>query len=223
MSDYTDQGYAAELGEIRQRLIGMAARVEAMIGQSIKVFLAHDPLQAKETILSDHKINQDEIDLDSLCLQLLARRQPMASDLRFITTALKMVTDLERVGDLAVNICERAIGLASHSPLGEYRDISKMAEMAQAMVKDSIDAFIDADVDKAEKTIQRDDEVDDLYTVVFRDVLRIMLADSSKIEPGIQVQSVAKFLERMADHATNLSEEVIYMVRGTDVRHEGKL
>ena len=134
-----------------------------------------------------------------------------------------MVTDLERIGDLAVNICERAIDLNRQPQLAPYRDIPRMAEIVQSMVHDAIDAFVEGDAQKAFDVIERDDEVDELYVRVFHDLLTRMRADPDAVERGIHVQSVAKFLERMADHSTNLAEQVIFMVNGKDVRHIGKL
>jgi phosphate transport system protein len=134
-----------------------------------------------------------------------------------------MVTDLERIGDLAVNICERAIDLSALPQLEPWDDVPKMAALVQWMVRESIDAFVAGDADRARKVIDRDQEMDQLYTRVFRDILALMMEDSSTLERGIHVQSVAKWLERMGDHATNLAEEVIFMVKGKDIRHLGKL
>ena len=147
----------------------------------------------------------------------------MASDLRFVTQALKMVADLERIGDLAVNISERAIDLAPTPPPAPYRDIPAMATIAREMVRDAIDAFVERDTAKAEAVVARDDEVDDLYRGAFRHLLQLMASGQADIEQGIHIQSVAKFIERIGDHATNLAEQVLFMVRGTDVRHVGKL
>ena len=157
-----------------------------------------------------------------LCLQVLARWQPMASDLRFITTALKMVTDLERIGDLAVNISERALELNAQAPLKPYEDIPKMAQLVRTMVSSAIDAFVQQNEELARSVHAQDDEVDELYDQVFSDVLELMIRDPSNVHRGIHVQSVAKWLERVGDHATNLAEEVVYMVRGKDIRHVGK-
>lgn len=220
---HTDREYENQLNELRDRLLIMAGRVEEMIGTSVRALVERDPELAKRTIETDHKVNRSEVETDELCLVILAKRQPMASDLRFITLALKMVTDLERIGDLAVNICERAIDLAKVPELAPWQDIPRMADITQSMVRDAIDAFVAGDVDKAQSVIARDNEVDELYTRVFLDILAIMRSDSDTVERGIHVQSVAKWLERMADHSTNLAEQVIFMVKGKDVRHMGKL
>ena len=201
----------------------MAGRVEHMIRRSVEAVVNRDLDLARTTIQLDRRVNRDEIETDELCLLILAKWQPMATDLRFITLALKMVTDLERIGDLAVNICERALDLGESPPLKPYIDIPRMAEIAQSMIHDSVDAFVAGDARKAQEVIDRDDEVDDLYRKVFDELVEIMHKDESKVARGVQVQAVAKLLERMADHITNLAEQVIFMVKGEDVRHQGKL
>ena len=223
MPQHTDREYASKLQNVRESLLMMAGRVEAMIARSMEALTTRDPDLARQVVASDREVNQLEIDTDELCLQILARWQPVASDLRFVTKALKMVTDLERIGDLAVNISERVIDLSSAPPLGHYERIPKMGTLVQAMVRDAIDAFVELDATRARAVIARDDEVDDLYTAVFSEVLHLMLEDSARIHRGIHVQSVAKWLERIGDHACNLAEEVIFMVKGKDIRHLGKL
>lgn len=218
---HTDRDYENQLRILREHLLRMAGRVEEMIADAIRALVDRDLDRARRTIAEDEKVDRAEIEADELCLVILAQRQPMASDLRFITLALKMVTDLERIGDLAVNICERAIDLAGEAPLKPWHDVPAMAAIVQSMVRDAIDAFVAKDVDKARAVIERDNEVDDLYGQVFRDVLGIMRSDAATVERGIHVQSVAKWLERMADHATNLAEQVVFLVRGTDIRHRG--
>lgn len=203
----------------------MAGRVESMIADSVRAFEQGDVALARRTIEADHKINQAEMDLDELCLVVLAKRQPMGPDLRFITLCLKMVTDLERIADLAVNVCERAIQLAELPPVTPSFGVSigEMAALVQSMVKESIDAFIHANTEQAEHVIQRDDEVDEHYHHIFRTVLARMANDASLVQRGIHWQSAAKFMERMGDHGTNLAEQVVFMVRGKDIRHLGKL
>lgn len=220
---HTDREYDNQLRQVRDKLLLMAGHVEAMIAGAVKSLVERDVSLARRTIDNDHKVNQFEVDTDELCLVILAKRQPMASDLRFITLALKMVTDLERIGDLAVNICERAIDLASAPPARNDDDIVHIADLVQSMVRDAIDAFVHADDDKAQRVIDRDSEVDDRYHDVFRDLLQWMVTDPNTIERGIHLQSVAKWLERMADHATNIAEQVIFMVKGKDIRHVGHL
>lgn len=223
LKTHTDREYENQLGALRQALLLMAGRVEEMIVNSVRALIDRDVELAKKTIEADHKVNRAEVETDELCLLILAKRQPMASDLRFITLALKMVTDLERIGDLAVNICERAIDLADLPPIKPWEDVPRMSEAVESMVHDAIDAFVERDADKAQRVIDHDAEVDALYVRLFRETLAIMLNDSSTIERGIHLQSIAKWLERMGDHSTNLAEQVIFMVKGKDVRHLGKL
>lgn len=216
---HTDREYESELGRLRERLLRMAGRVEEMIADSVRALVERDVELARRTIAADALVDRAEVELDELCLVILARRQPVASDLRFVTLSLKMVTDLERIGDLAVNICERAIDLAEDEPLKPWVDVPRMAGIVQGMVRDAMDAFVASDVARAESVIERDRALDQLYIRVFRELLAAMLQDPGKVERGIHAQSVAKWLERMADHATNVAEQVIFMVKGKDVRH----
>lgn len=216
---HTDREYESELKRLRERLLKMAGRVEEMIADSVKALVERDIELARRTIDADHLVNRAEVETDELCLQILARRQPVASDLRFVTLSLKMVTDLERIGDLAVNICERAIDLAQDAPLKPWVDVPHMASIAQGMVRDAIDAFIAGDADRAQSVVERDRALDELYIRVFRELLAAMISDPTKVERGIHAQSIAKWLERMGDHATNLAEQVVFMVKGKDIRH----
>lgn len=218
----TDRSYEAELRELRERLLFMAGRVEQMIASSVGAFVNRDLVLAETTIEADHQVNLDEIEADDHCLRILAKRQPMASDLRFITLALKMVTDLERISDLAVNICERAIDLGAETDVERFDGIAQMGETVRSMVHDAIEAFVTDDPHEARAVIDRDDEVDDLYDLVFRDILYVMMENPNAVHRGIHLLSVAKYLERMADHATNLAEQVVFMVKGKDIRHLGK-
>jgi phosphate transport system protein len=216
---HTDREYENDLKKLRERLLKMAGRVEEMISDSVKSLVERDIELAQRTIDADHLVNRAEVETDELCLMILAKRQPVASDLRFVTLSLKMVTDLERIGDLAVNICERAIDLGQDAPLKPWVDVPHMASIAQGMVRDAIDAFVAGDADRAQSVIERDKSLDELYIRVFRELLSAMLNDTSKVERGIHAQSVAKWLERMGDHATNLAEQVVFMVKGKDIRH----
>jgi phosphate transport system protein len=220
---HTDRAYEAQLEAVRRNLIVMGGRVEEMIANAVKALVERDVDLAHRVIAEDPKVNRAEVETDELCLQILARRQPLASDLRFITLALKMVTDLERIADIAVSISRRAIEMAKEPPLKPWRDVPRMAELVQAMVRDAIDAFVRSDAEQADAIIARDDEVDEVYTRVVREMLGIMTADADTVERGLHVLSVAKFLERVADHATNLAEQVVYLTRGKDIRHQTKL
>ncbi len=197
----------------------MAGRVEEMIARAGRAFSERDAELATKTIDLDAAVNRAEIDIDEMCLRILARRQPMASDLRFVTLVMKMVTDLERIADLAVNICERAIDLSRQEPFVVHADIPKMGVLVESMVRDAIDALVSRSSEKAWEVIRRDDTVDEFYHRIFGELLDAMRAEPARVHALIHVQSVAKWLERMADHATNLAELVIFMVDGRDVRH----
>ena len=200
----------------------MAGHVEHMIAASVRALSTRNRDLAEATIRLDAKVNTAEVEADEHCIRILSSGRLGDTDLRFVALSLKMVTDLERIGDLAVNICERAIDLCSDPPLRSYEDIHRMAEVVQLMVHAAIDALVDREADKARTVISRDDEVDELYVRVFTEVLRAMQNDTSSINRGIHFQSVAKWLERMADHATNIAEQVIFMTEGEDIRHPGR-
>jgi len=221
MKSHTDQSYEEELGKLREELLLMGAKVEGMVAASVKAFDEHDYDLARRTIENDHDINRLEVEIDGFCLSILARRQPVASDLRFITSALKLVTDLERIGDLAVNISERTIDLASDPPQHSYPGLGRMAEVVQSMVHDALDAFVATDPAKAQWVIEQDRVVDSLYLHLFHEVLVLMMDDRSAVHRGMGVQAVAKHLERIGDHATNLAERVVFLAKGRDIRHQG--
>jgi phosphate transport system protein len=220
---HTGREYEADLQKVREDLLLMGARVEEMIASSMEALIQRDTKLAEKTMLIDRTINRIEMEIDENCLVILARRQPVASDLRFITTALKLVTDLERMGDLGVNICERVIELNEEEPLKPYVDLVNMAEMAQGMLRDGLDAFVSGDLDRAHAMIARDSEVDAYYSSIFRELLTYMMENPRNIYRATRVQSIAKYIERFADHATNVAELVVFMVRGKDIRHAGNL
>lgn len=212
----------AQLKELRKRLLMMAGHVEQMIAASVRALSRRERELAERTIKIDAKVNTGEVEADELCLRVLAQKTLRDDDLRFVAQSLKMVTDLERIGDLAVNICERAIDLSREPPLRSYEDIHRLADVVQSMVRDAIDAFVEGSADKARGVIDRDDAVDELYVRVFGEVLAAMRSDADSIVRGIHLQSVAKWLERIADHATNIAEQVIFLTEGRDVRHPGR-
>jgi phosphate transport system protein len=209
------------LRELRERLLLMAGRVEDMLAHATEALVQRDPDLARATLEDDRRVDQDEREADELCGRLLATGPLSAAELRFVTLALKMTTDLERLGDLAVNICERVVDLSARPLLKPYLDIPQMAILVQGMIREAVDAFVERDEARARAVIARDAEVDRLYKLVFRDVLRLMESDPAKVEPGIHVQSVAKALERMGDHGVNLAEQVVNLVAGRDIRHTG--
>jgi phosphate transport system protein len=218
---HTDREYEGELEKLREDLLLMGARVEEMITQAIRAFMEKNTEMAKRAIEGDRQIDQLEIQIDEACLQILARRQPVASDLRFITTTLKLVTDLERIGDLGVNICERVIELDNEPSLGQNNPIPRISEVAQGMVHDALDAFVAGDSKKAEQVMERDKVVDAYYAQLFPELVAHMMADPRVVYRSTRLLSIGKYLERIADHATNIAEMVVFMVKGEDVRHLG--
>jgi phosphate transport system protein len=219
---HTDREYESELGRVHSNLLLMTGRVEQMIASSVRALLDGDTALAERTIEDDHKVNRLEVDTDDLCLLILAKRQPVAVDLRFITLAMKMVTDLERIGDLAVNISERVLALKGR-PVVAGPLIARMAEIDGNLLRDAIDAFVKRDPEKAQQVWDSDEGVDRLYVEVVQEVQKKMYSDKEFVEPGMHLQAVAKFLERIGDHIMNLAELVIFLVKGKDIRHLGKL
>ncbi len=219
MPTHTDKTYEAELRGLREKLLAMGARVEVAISSSVRALVERDTELARKVEDEDANINRAEVEIDDSCRRLLALRQPAGSDLRFITTALKIVTDLERMGDLAVNIAERVVALNEAPQLKPYGDLVKLADLAQGQLKRALDAFVDANPDAAQAVLAGDDLVDALYLKVFNELVALMLEDSKNIRRAMGLMFVAKHLERLADHVTNVGEMVIYMVKGTDVRH----
>ena len=219
MAQHTDKSYEHELQELRDRLLTMGGKVEAAIAASVRSLTERESELAEHVKVADRDINRMEVEIDDMCRRLLALRQPAASDLRFITTALKIVVDLERMGDLAVNIAERALDLNQAPQLQPYLDIQKLADLAQGQLKLALDAFVAGDVSKAEEVCKSDDLLDALFLKVFNELLALMMEDSKNIRRATSLMFVAKHLERLGDHVVNVGEMVVYMVRGTDIRH----
>lgn len=208
-----------ELSSLKEKLLFMASLAELMIFKAVKSLTDRDESLFREVNEAEIKVNHLQIEIDELCLRLLALRQPMATDLRFITSAMKINAELERIADLAVNIIQRAAVLIKLPPLKPLIDIPRMADTTQKMVKDSLDAFINRDVNLARSVLTRDDEVDALKDQIFRELLTFMLGDQSTIPRALELILVSRHLERIGDHATNISEDVIYLVQGKDIRH----
>ncbi len=208
-----------ELEHLKEMLLKMAALVEAAIRGSVQSLVERDSELAGRIIEEDRKINTYDVHIDEEGVRLLALKQPMGKDLRFITTAMKITTDLERIADNAVNIAERALELNREPILKPYIDIPRMSRIAQGMVRDTINAFVNEDVKLAKDVIMRDDSVDDLNEQVWNELVLIMTRDSSTVSRAVKISYVAKYLERIADHATNIAEEVVYMVEGKIIRH----
>lgn len=219
MSQRIDTTFEAEIVELRERLLTLGSLVEQAITSSVRALSERDSALAEQVIRDDRRINRLEIEIDDLCIRMLALRQPAASDLRFVTLALKVVTDLERIGDLAVNVAHRSRELNAEEPLRPYVDIPKLAEVAVGMLRSVLDAFVASDSVKARAVLVRDNDVDDRYRAIEAEVLELMTQDPAFISRAISSLFVAKHLERIADHATNVAEMVIFYVEGKDVRH----
>jgi phosphate transport system protein len=217
--EHTSKAFEHQLRELKDKLLLMSHHAEKMIADSIRSLVERRPSLADEVIKSDDTMDQLEIEIDNLCYQILALEQPVARDLRFITTALKIVRDIERIGDIAVNIAERAAELIHEPELKRMIDLPIMAEAAQRILKESLDAFVNSDAELAEKVIRDDQFIDDCYEQIFRELLTYMMEDTKYISRALKVIFIAKHLERVGDHSSNIAEMVIFLVRGQDIRH----
>jgi len=214
-----ERPFDEELKSLKEKLLEMAARAEEQIALSVRGLKDRDERLACQVLKREEAINILDVEVDEMAMRLLALRQPMATDLRFITSAMKIGSDLERIGDLAVNIAERTMDLLKHPQLKPLIDIPRMAELAQEMVRDALNAFINGDDKLAKDVCERDDRVDQLNEQVFRELLTFMMADATTIPRAVDLILVGRHLERIADHATNIGENVIYMVRGRTIKH----
>jgi phosphate transport system protein len=208
-----------EIKALKEMILKMGLLVEKAINDAVKALVERDSGLANEVIKKDHDINALDVEIDEDCIRLVALRQPKAGDLRFITTAMKITTDLERMGDLAVDICERALELNEEPLLKPYIVIPRMAEITQGMLVDTLDAFLKKDIALAYDVIKRDDEVDDLTVQNFRNLLIFMIQDPKTVSRAVKVTFIAKYIERIADHVTNIAEMLVYMVEGKIIRH----
>ena len=211
--------FREELDALQGRLLEMGGLAEERVRAAIQGLVTRDPALFEKVLLGDEPINQLHIEVDNRCFRLLALHQPMATDLRAIVAAVKINTDLERVGDLAVNIAEAGTRYISHPPVKKLIDIPQMGDIAQAMLRDALDAFVKRDTRLAHDVLNEDDRLDSLKTQVFRDLLTYMLKDQSTVEPALDLILVSRHLERIGDHATNIAEDVIFMVSALGVRH----
>jgi phosphate transport system protein len=220
---HTSRQFESELRELRANLLAMGARCERSLRLALEAFWNGSAAQAEEVMDLDRLIDRDEMEIDALVLRILALRQPVAYDLRILAAALKLVTDLERIGDEAVNVAERAE--EDHVETKELAgaNLRAMADHAQQMLRDGLEAFVDSDAARADRVLLADDVVDDLYGQILEGMMALMRDQHEKIPAAIRVIKVAKYIERIADHATNIAEEVIFMIRGEDVRHKSAL
>ncbi len=204
---------------IKEEILKMGGFVEDAIRKSMKALVERDKNLAIAVIDGDAIVNNYDVEIEELCIRFLALWQPTGSNLRFVTTAIKIITDIERIGDMAVDTCERSIELLDEPPLKPYIDIPRMAEAAQKMLKDSLDAFVKKDAELAIRICESDDYVDNLNQQIFNELLLYMLQDPKNISRAVRLTYIAKYLERIADHATNIAEMVVYMVQGKVIRH----
>ena len=208
-----------ELAKLKDQILRMGSLVEGQIRQALNALIDRDDALAREVIDNDRQVNTMDVAVDEACLELLALQQPAARDLRFITTAMKISTELERMSDLAENICERAIELHEEPQLKPYIDIPLMAERAIKMVGEALDAFVRGDSVLARKVLEEDDYIDELNEQIFRELLSFMMENPQTISRAIRLSFISKYIERIADHATNVAELVVYMVEGKIIRH----
>jgi len=212
--------FQEELEQLKARLLQMGGLAEEQVRQAVLGLVHRDRDLIARVLSGDDPLNALHIELDNRCFTLLALYQPMAVDLRAIVAAVKINTDLERVGDLAINIAEAAQRYVGHAPVKKLIDIPRMANIAQSMLRDALDAFVRRDTTLAQHVLNADDALDSLKTQIFRELLTYMLADQATIEPALDLILVSRHLERVGDHATNVAEDVIFMVTAKDVRHQ---
>ena len=211
--------FQEELDVLKSRLLEMGGLAEQRVRRAVQGLAEREHELIESVLIGDEPINALQLEIDDRCLKLLALHQPMATDLRVVMAAVKINTDLERVGDLAVNIAEAAKRYAMHPPVKKLIDIPKMADIAQAMLRDALDSYVKRDMALARQVLHQDDSLDALKTQIFRELLSFMLKDPSTIEAALDLILVSRHLERIGDHATNIAEDVIFMVSARDVRH----
>jgi phosphate transport system protein len=216
---HTSKHYEQQLRLLKDKLLLMSHQAEQMIADSIRALVDRRPTLAEEVIARDDTLDQLEVEIDTLCYEILALEQPVARDLRFIATALKIVRDIERIGDIAVNMSERARELIQEPELKKLVMLPLMADAAQHILKQSLDAFVNEDAELANKVVFADQDIDDLYEQIFRELLTYMIEDTRYISRAIKLIFIAKHLERVGDHSANIAEMVVFMVKGQDIRH----
>lgn len=219
MPKHTDRIFAQDLHDLKDKILKMGAMVEGMIARATTSLVKRDSNLAREVIQQDKEVDALEMEIDDCCLKILALYQPAAVDLRFVAVGMKISTDLERMGDLAVNICEETLILNQWEPLKPYIDLPDMAKKSQTMVREALQAFIDRDARRAKVVCESDDEVDNLEIKIKEELTQIMQEKPEGVPRGIRLIMIARQLERIGDHATNVAEEVNFLVEGEDIRH----
>jgi phosphate transport system protein len=213
--------FQEDLDKLKQRILAMGGLAEERVREAVRGITDRDADALDAVLAGDEPINDLHIEIDDRCFKLLALHQPMAADLRVIVAAVKINTDLERVGDLAVNIAEAGKRYLQHAPVKPLIDIPRMGDIAQSMLRESLDAFVRRDIMRAEAVLAQDDLVDALKSQIFRELLTYMLQDPETIEPALDLILMSRHLERIGDHATNVAEDVIFILSARDVRHQG--
>ena len=208
-----------ELTKLKDQLLAMGGAAEQIVGKAIKALVERNLVLAQEVLSEDANINQMEVEIENHCLNLMARYQPEAKDLRTVAMIFKIVNDLERVGDQAVNIAERTVDLLKEPLLKPLIDIPRMATLAQQMLKDALDAFVNQDTETARDICRRDEQVDHLNDQIYKELLVFMTQDPKTIMRAMDLILVGRHLERVADHATNIAEDVYYLVKGSTIKH----
>jgi phosphate transport system protein len=223
MPQHTDRGFEQQLSDLRASVLEMGGLVEDQIAQAVRALTDRDETLAHVTIERDHTVNRLDVEIDELCLKLLALHQPAARDLRLITTALKITTDLERIGDMAAHIAERALEIVAETPrepkADSMIDLPLIANLARSMLHRALDAFVREDADLALDVCRSDDAIDKLHAQLFHALLAFMVEDPTTIGRTMRLLFVSKYLERVGDHATNIAEMVIFLVKGRSIRH----
>ena len=208
-----------ELDQLKARLLVMAGQAEEQVHSSVRALVEHDRDLAERVFMGDRAINALDLEIDERCFKLLALRQPVATDLRVIVSGVKINRDLERIGDFAVNIAEAALRYMEHPPVKPLIDIPRMADLAQGMLRDALNAYVALDTTQARAVIERDDILDALKGQVFRELLSFIVGNQATTEPALDLILISRHLERIGDHATNIAEEVIFIASGQAVRH----
>ena len=211
--------FQGELDQLKARLLVMAGQAEEQVRSAVRALIEHDRDLAERVFLGDRVINALDLEIDERCLKLLALRQPVATDLRVIVSGVKINRDLERVGDFAVNVAEAALRYMEHPPVKPLIDIPRMADLAQGMLRDALNAYVALDMAQAREVIERDDVLDALRGQVFRELLSFIVGNPATTEPALDLILISRHLERIGDHATNIAEEVIFIASGQAVRH----
>ncbi|HTK32775.1 MAG TPA: phosphate signaling complex protein PhoU [Candidatus Saccharimonadaceae bacterium] len=217
-----DRHFVHEIDALKAQLLLMGGRAETIVQKSIESLRRRDPALAREVLADDRELDQQEIDIEARCVSLLALQQPLASDLRFVTAALKISNDLERVGDHAVNIAQSALRLSAEPQLKPLVDIPRMTDLAAGMLREALDAFVERDAETARRLVRRDDEVDELNRQMFRELVSFMIEDPHTITRAMELILVARNLERVADLATNVAEEVVFIAEARIIKHHAE-